>query len=99
MISIQYINTELDEERFSAHENSSNAELLALRVSFKQLYIDKTDSWTEYLALWIWFTSTVAVCRPAVSIDVSSRILSSPIAVTRCLFAINNSVSIWSAPN
>ena len=44
MISIQYINTELDEERFSAHENSSNAELLALRVSFKQLYIDKTDS-------------------------------------------------------
>ena len=44
MISIQYINIELDEERFSAHENSSNAELLALRVSFKQLYIDKTDS-------------------------------------------------------
>ena len=23
----------------------------------------------EYLALWMWFTSTVAVCRPAASID------------------------------
>ena len=28
----------------------------------------------EYLTLWIWFTSTVAICRPAVSIDVSPRI-------------------------
>ena len=30
MISIQYINLELDEERSSAHENSSNVELIAL---------------------------------------------------------------------
>ena len=30
MISIQYINLELDEERSRTHENSSNAELLAL---------------------------------------------------------------------
>ena len=97
MISIQYINRELDEERSSAHENSSNAELLALWASAKQVYIDKTSSWTEYVALWLWFTSTV--CKPAVSIDISPRILSSPAPATRCLFAINNSVSMWNAPN
>ena len=44
MIITQYINIELDEERSSAHENSSNMELLALRASFKQVYIDTTDS-------------------------------------------------------
>ena len=58
-----------------------------------------TDSWTECLALWIWFTSTVTVCRPAVLIDVSTRISSSPVPTTRCPFAINNSVSMWSAPS
>ena len=36
--------------------------------------IDKRDSWTDYLALWIWFTSTVAVCIPATSIDALPRI-------------------------
>ena len=53
----------------------------------------------EYLALWIWFTSTVAVCRTAVSTDLLSRISSSPIPTTRCLFAINDSFSMRSAPN
>ena len=53
MISIQYINLELDEERSSAHENSSNVELIALWASSRQVYIDTADSWTEYLVLWI----------------------------------------------
>ena len=54
-------------------------------------FIDTTDSWTEYLASWIWFLSTVAVCRPAVSIDT--------VLATRYPFTINNSFSIWSAQN
>ena len=61
--------------------------------------IDKRDSWTDYLALWIWFTSTVAVCIPATSIDALPRISSNPVHGTRCPFAINNSFSMWSAPN
>ena len=89
MISIQYLSIWLDEEHSSAHENSGNTELVALWAY----------SWTEYLALWIWFTSTVAVCRPAVSTEVSPRISSSPAPATRCPFAINNSFSMWSAPN
>ena len=44
MISIQYLNIRLDEERSSAHEYSSNTELLALRAFFKQMYIGTTDS-------------------------------------------------------
>ena len=40
MISTQYINIELDEERFSTHKYSSNTELLALWASFKQVYTD-----------------------------------------------------------
>ena len=42
MISIQYLNIELDEERCSAHENS-NTELLTLWASFKQVYISTID--------------------------------------------------------
>ena len=49
MISSQYKNLELDEELSSTHENSSNAELLALWASFMQVYIDTIDSWTEYI--------------------------------------------------
>ena len=63
MISIQYLNIRLNKERSPAHEYGGNTELLA---SFKQKHIDTTDSWAEYLALWIKFTSAVAVCRPAV---------------------------------
>ena len=75
-------------------------ELLALWAFFKQVYIDTTDSWMEYLALWIWFTSTVVICRPAVSMDVSPRISSSPVSpATRYPFRINNSFSMWSTPN
>ena len=44
MISIQYLNIHLDEECSSVHENSGNTELLALRASIKQVYIDTTDS-------------------------------------------------------
>ena len=42
MISIQYLNIELDEERSSAHENS-NTYLLTLWASFKQVYISTID--------------------------------------------------------
>ena len=90
MISIQYLNMQLDEQRSSTNETSSNAELIASWASFKQVYIDTTDSWKEYLALWIWFTSTVVVCRPDVSIDVLPRIPSIPAYATRCPFTINN---------
>ena len=95
IICIQYLNIWIDEECSSTHENSGNMELLALWAFFKQAYIDTTDSWMEYLALWIWFTSTMAVYRPAVSIDVSPRISSSPVPATWCLFPINNSFSMW----
>ena len=47
----------------------------------------------------LWFTSTVTLCRPALSIDVSPRILSIPAPATTCPFSINNSFSMWSAPN
>ena len=90
MISIQYLNMQLDEQRSSTNETSSNAELIASWASFKQVYIDTTDSWKEYLALWIWFTSTVVVCRPDVSIDVLPRIPSIPARATGCSFTINN---------
>ena len=40
---------------------------------------------------WIWFTFTVAVCR---SIDVSLRILPSPVPATRCPFANNNFLKV-----
>ena len=43
MISIQYLNIELDEERSSAQKNSSNTELLASWASFKQVYINTID--------------------------------------------------------
>ena len=82
MISTQYLM--LDEER------SSNAELIASWASFRQVYIDTTDCWMKYLALWIWFTSTVAVCRPDVSIDVLPRSPSIPARATKCPFTVNN---------
>ena len=63
MISVQYLNIRLNKEGSSAHEYDGNTVLLA---SFRQMHICTTDSRTEYLALWIRFTSTVAVCRPAV---------------------------------
>ena len=40
MISTQYINIELDEERFFTHKYRSNTELLGLWASFKQVYTD-----------------------------------------------------------
>ena len=40
--------------------------------------------WTEHLTLWIWITSTVAVCRPAVPIDIKPRIFPSPVRDTSC---------------
>ena len=43
-------------------------------------------------------TSTVAVSRPAVQIDVSPR-FSSSLVSARCPFAINSSFSMRSAPN
>ena len=66
MISIQYLNILLEEERSSANDQSSNTELLLFWTFFKQRYIGTADSWTEYLALRIWFTSIVAVCRSTV---------------------------------
>ena len=42
----------------------------------------------------LWFTSTVTLCRPALSIDVSPRILSSPAPAITCPFSINNSFSM-----
>ena len=53
IISIQYTNIELNKERSSAHEYGCNTELPASRASSRQMYIGTTDSWTEYLALWI----------------------------------------------
>ena len=48
--SIQYLNIILDEERSSStQENSGNTELFVLWAPFKQVYIDKTDSWTKEL--------------------------------------------------
>ena len=64
MITIQYLNMRLDEERSSAHEYSNKTELIAL-WEFKETYIGKADSQTEYLDLWIWFTFTAAIFRPA----------------------------------
>ena len=68
-------------------------------ASFKHVYVDTTDSWTENLTLWIWFSSTVTNCKPAVSIDVSPRMSSSPVPVIRCPFAINNYLAMRSSPN
>ena len=48
--SIQYLNIILDEERSSStQENSGNTELFVLWAPFKQVCIDKTDSWTKEL--------------------------------------------------
>ena len=47
----------------------------------------------------MWFTSAVEFYRPAVSINVSPRISSSPVLATRCLFAISNYFPMWRAPN
>ena len=94
MISIQYLNIRLGEERSSAHEISGNRELLALWAIFNNVYIGTTDSLTEDLALWIWFTITVAVCWLAVSVDASPRFSCSSASATRCPFAINNSFRI-----
>ena len=48
MISIQYFNMRLDEERSSAHEYSGKT-IIALWASFKQIYVGKTNSWTEFV--------------------------------------------------
>ena len=61
---------QLGEKCSSTHKNSDNTELIAFWASFKQVYNDTTECWMENLALCIWFKSTVAVRRPAVSIDV-----------------------------
>ena len=42
-----------------------------------------------YLDLKIWFTSTVAVCKPAVQKDASPRIVSSPVPATSCPFVLS----------
>ena len=90
VISIQYLNRRLDEERFSTHKNSGSTELFALQVLYITGVYISTQQIVErstYLALWIWFISIVTLCRPAVSIDLSHRISSNPVPATRCPFA------------
>ena len=41
----------------------------------------------------------IEVCRPAVSIDVSPRISSSPVPAASCPITMNNSFSMWSTAN
>ena len=60
----------------------------------RHILAQQTVEWSTWFYGWIWFTFTVAVCRPAVSTDVSPRILSSPVSATWCPFAINNSFSM-----
>ena len=58
MMRIQYLNIQLDEKLWSFMKIVAIHNYLLCEV-FSNRYIDITDSWMEYLALWIWFTSTL----------------------------------------
>ena len=58
MMRIQYLNIQLDEKLWSFMKIVAIHNYL-LCEAFSNRYIDITDSWMEYLALWIWFTPTL----------------------------------------
>ena len=43
-------------KKIKKHEKSGNSVLHHLWASLRHVYIDTTDNWTEYLALWMWLT-------------------------------------------